>query len=111
MDEDGDLLDYDLAEVRVSQAILRQARRKVLVADAGKLARRAPMRIARIAGGIDPLVRLLLLAMVLATVVPVTGPYRPLAQMVSNGAIFLLFLLNGLRLPREDVLRGIGSIL
>lgn len=46
LDEDGDLLDFDLAEVRVSQAILRQARQRVLVADAGKLARRAPMRIA-----------------------------------------------------------------
>ena len=49
LDEDGDLLDYDLAEVRVSQAILRRARQKVLVADAGKLSRRAPMRIASLA--------------------------------------------------------------
>lgn len=49
LDEDGDLLDFDLAEVRVSQAILRQARRRMLVADAGKLARRAPMRIASLA--------------------------------------------------------------
>jgi solute carrier family 10 (sodium/bile acid cotransporter), member 7 len=60
----------------------------------------------RIAGGIDPLVRLLALAIVLASVVPVTGQYRPVAQAVSNGAIFVLFLLNGLRLPRADVLKG-----
>jgi sodium/bile acid cotransporter 7 len=61
---------------------------------------------ARIVGGIDPLVRLLALAIVLASVVPVTGEYRPIAQGVSNGAIFVLFLLNGLRLPRAEVLKG-----
>jgi sodium/bile acid cotransporter 7 len=60
----------------------------------------------RILGGVDPLVRLLLLAILLASVVPVTAEHRALAQGVSNGAIFLLFLLNGLRLPRDEVLRG-----
>jgi len=65
------------------------------------------MPIARIAGGIDPLVRLLALAIVLASVLPVTAEYRPTAQAVSNGAIFLLFLLNGMRLSRAEVLRGI----
>lgn len=65
------------------------------------------MAFARLAGGIDPLVRLLALAILLASVVPVTAGYRPVAQAVSNGAIFLLFLLNGLRLPRAEVLRGI----
>src|SRR5688500_19716334 len=60
----------------------------------------------RIAGGIDPLVRLLALAIVLASVVPVTGQYRPIAEGVSNGAIFVLLLLNGLRLPRADVVKG-----
>jgi len=57
---------------------------------------------------IDPLVRLLLLAIVLASVLPVHGEGRDAAQAVSNGAVFALFLLNGLRLPRADVLRGIG---
>jgi sodium/bile acid cotransporter 7 len=60
----------------------------------------------RIAGGIDPLVRLLGLAILLASLLPVTGAYRPIAQGISNGAIFVLFLLNGLRLPRAEVLRG-----
>ncbi len=68
------------------------------------------MPLARIAGGIDPLVRLLVLAIVLASVFPVSAQYRPLAQAVSNGAIFLLFLLNGLRLPRAEVLRGIAHM-
>ncbi|KEO50861.1 DeoR/GlpR family DNA-binding transcription regulator [Thioclava pacifica] len=46
LDADGDLLDYDLAEVRVSRTILRQARTKFLVTDASKLARSAPVRLA-----------------------------------------------------------------
>jgi sodium/bile acid cotransporter 7 len=60
----------------------------------------------RVAGGIDPLVRLLALAIVLASIAPVTGAHRPLAEAISQGAIFVLFLLNGLRLPRAEVLRG-----
>ncbi|MGX7925959.1 bile acid:sodium symporter family protein [Tsuneonella sp. HG094] len=57
---------------------------------------------------IDLMVRLLVLAIVLASVLPATGPAREIAQWVSNGAIFLLFFLNGLRLPRSEVVRGIG---
>ena len=68
------------------------------------------MAVARIVGGIDPLVRLLALAIVLASVLPVTAEYRPIAQAVSNSAIFLLFLLNGLRLPRAEVLNGLGHM-
>ena len=56
----------------------------------------------------DPLVRLLLVAIVLASLLPVRGEGKAIAQMVSNSAVFLLFLLNGLRLPRAEVLRGIG---
>lgn len=46
IDGDGDLLDYDLAEVRVSRAILSQARAAFVVSDHLKLARSAPARIA-----------------------------------------------------------------
>lgn len=49
LDATGDLLDYDLAEVGVSQTILRHARAACLVADTSKLARRAPVRIASLA--------------------------------------------------------------
>ncbi|MCX5477746.1 DeoR/GlpR family DNA-binding transcription regulator [Kaistia geumhonensis] len=49
LDEEGDLLDFDLAEVRVSKAIIRQARRAFLVADASKLGRTAPARLASLA--------------------------------------------------------------
>jgi DeoR family glycerol-3-phosphate regulon repressor len=46
LDEEGDLLDFDVQEVGVSQAILGQARRSVLVTDHSKLRRSAPVRIA-----------------------------------------------------------------
>ncbi|PKP68906.1 MAG: DeoR family transcriptional regulator [Alphaproteobacteria bacterium HGW-Alphaproteobacteria-4] len=49
LDASGDLLDYDLAEVGVSQTIVRHAHATALVADASKLARRAPVRIASLA--------------------------------------------------------------
>jgi sodium/bile acid cotransporter 7 len=65
---------------------------------------------AAIMGGIDPLVRLLLVAIVLASLFPAAGPARAVAQGVSYVAIFVLFLLNGLRLPRQDVWRGLGHV-
>ena len=58
---------------------------------------------------IDPMVRLLALAIVLATLLPATGAGRDAAQLVSNMAVFLLFFLNGMRLSRTEVARGIGN--
>ncbi|MFN3525104.1 MAG: DeoR/GlpR family DNA-binding transcription regulator [Paracoccus sp. (in: a-proteobacteria)] len=49
LDRDGDLLDFDIQEVGVSQTILRQSRRTFLVADHSKLKRSAPARIASLA--------------------------------------------------------------
>jgi DeoR family transcriptional regulator, glycerol-3-phosphate regulon repressor len=49
IDPDGDLLDFDIHEVGVSQAVLRQSRRAFLVTDHSKLARSAPARIASLA--------------------------------------------------------------
>ncbi len=48
LDPDGDILDYDLQEVGVSQAILNHSRRRILVADHSKFRRRAPARITRL---------------------------------------------------------------
>ncbi len=45
MDENGDLLDFDVEEVGVSQTIIAQSRRCILVADHSKLRRTAPVRI------------------------------------------------------------------
>ena len=48
IDEEGALLDFDYREVRVSQAIMENARRVILVADRLKLERTAPVRIGHI---------------------------------------------------------------
>jgi DeoR family glycerol-3-phosphate regulon repressor len=48
IDPDGSLLDYDMREVRVAQAIIANAQSVILVSDATKFQRRAPMRIAHI---------------------------------------------------------------
>lgn len=68
------------------------------------------MIVSRLLSGVDPLVRLLLLAIALATLVPVTGEARGAAQAISNSAVFLLLLLNGLRLPRAEVRRGLTNL-
>ena len=49
LDQDGDILDFDLDEVSVSRAIIRHSRRVLLVADHTKFARSAPARIASVA--------------------------------------------------------------
>lgn len=59
---------------------------------------------------IDPMVRLILAAMLLASLLPATGAVRGVVQGVADVAIFLLFLLYGLKLARADVLAGIGNL-
>jgi len=46
LDADGDILDFDIEEVGVSQTIIAQSRQCFLVADHSKLNRHAPVRIA-----------------------------------------------------------------
>ncbi len=48
IDADGTLLDFDIREVQVSQAIIASARRVMLVADGSKFLRSAPVRIAHL---------------------------------------------------------------
>lgn len=45
IDETGSLLDYDYQEVRVTQAIIAQAKKTILVADNTKFERHAPVEI------------------------------------------------------------------
>lgn len=45
IDGDGSLLDYDFREVQVARAIIENARQVILVADATKFERSAPVRI------------------------------------------------------------------
>ena len=49
LSEDGDALDFDFREVRVAQAVMRLARRSILLADHSKFSRSASVRIGRIA--------------------------------------------------------------
>ncbi len=49
IDDAGEFLDYDLREVRVTQAIIRQARSVILVADSMKLKRSAPVKVGTLA--------------------------------------------------------------
>lgn len=63
----------------------------------------------RMISRIDPLVRLIALALILASFLPVRGEGRDIAQAISSGAIFILFFLNGVRLPRAEVIRSIGN--
>lgn len=49
VDEDGDLLDFDMQEVAVSQTIMAQSRKVFLVADHSKFKRSAPARIGSLA--------------------------------------------------------------
>jgi sodium/bile acid cotransporter 7 len=55
------------------------------------------------------MVRLITAAILLASVLPVEGPARAVAQVVSNAAVFILFLLYGLRLSRREVLAGLSN--
>lgn len=49
LDEDGAMLDFDYHEVRVARAIMENARSVMLVADAMKFTRAAPVRIGSLA--------------------------------------------------------------
>ena len=48
IEQDGAVLDYDIREVRIAQAIIKNARAVILVADAMKFQREAPVRIGNI---------------------------------------------------------------
>jgi len=49
IDDDGSLLDFDYQEVRVSQAIIDNARQVFLAADSSKFGRNAVVRLGSIA--------------------------------------------------------------
>ena len=49
IDQDGALLDFDYREVRVSRAIIENARQVILVADRLKFERKAPVRLGHLA--------------------------------------------------------------
>ena len=58
----------------------------------------------------DPMLRLLALALVLAAFLPATGEARWVAQRAADVGIFVLFLLNGMRIRRAEVASGAGKL-
>jgi DeoR family glycerol-3-phosphate regulon repressor len=76
LDEDGTLLDFDWREVRVTQRIIANARKVVLVCDALKFARTAPVRIAHVSQ--------------LAAVVTDAPPPERFAAACAEGGVQLL---------------------
>ncbi len=57
----------------------------------------------------DRFVPVLLATVLLATLLPVKGTMVPFAGGVATGAVVLLFLLHGIRLPREEVLGALAN--
>ncbi len=57
----------------------------------------------------DPMIAVLLIATALALVLPAGGEARDTAQLISNIAIFLLFLVNGMRIARGEIAKGLAN--
>ncbi|WP_428027679.1 bile acid:sodium symporter family protein [Altererythrobacter sp.] len=54
----------------------------------------------------DPMIAVLAIATALAFIWPAEGELRGKAQQIASVAIFLLFLVNGMRIARGEILRG-----
>jgi len=65
---------------------------------------------ARLAILSDPMIAVLVIATALAAILPASGAARGLAQFVSNAAIFVLFLVNGMRIARGEIARGLVNL-
>ena len=57
----------------------------------------------------DPMIAVLAIATIAAIVLPAAGESRETARLVSNIGIFLLFLVNGMRIARGEILRGFAN--
>lgn len=57
----------------------------------------------------DRFILVLIAAMALASVAPVGGEAASTASLVSSAAVFIVFLLHGIRLPRAEVVRGVAD--
>ena len=58
----------------------------------------------------DRFIWLLLLAVVFALFVPVSGNRVPVGSLVSSIGIFVIFLLHGIRLERAEVIAGLRNV-
>lgn len=58
----------------------------------------------------DPMLRMLAVAIALAAILPATGAARSLTQLAANIGIFVLFLLNGMRIRRSEIVAGTANL-
>lgn len=57
----------------------------------------------------DPMITVLVIATALALLLPATGEAHNIASTVSNTGIFILFLVNGMRIRRSEIARGLAN--
>ena len=57
----------------------------------------------------DRFIWILIATIALASLLPVRGSDVATANLVSSGAVFLIFLLHGIRLPRAEVVAGVRN--
>jgi sodium/bile acid cotransporter 7 len=57
----------------------------------------------------DPMIAVLGIATALALVLPAAGEARGIATTISNSGIFVLFLVNGMRIRRAEIARGLAN--
>jgi sodium/bile acid cotransporter 7 len=57
----------------------------------------------------DPMIAVLVIATGLALILPAAGAARATATTVSNAAIFVLFLVHGMRIRRSEIARGLAN--
>lgn len=57
----------------------------------------------------DRFIWILIATIALASLLPVRGGQVAVANLVSSGAVFLIFLLHGIRLPQGEVLAGLRN--
>jgi solute carrier family 10 (sodium/bile acid cotransporter), member 7 len=55
----------------------------------------------------DPMVAVLVVATLAAMLLPAAGEWRDVATSVSNAGIFVLFLVNGMRIRRSEIAHGL----
>jgi len=67
------------------------------------------MMLRRLSVFADPMILTLLVALSVAALLPVAGHSAQMAREVSNIGVFVLFLLNGMRIPRREIARGLAN--
>ncbi len=58
----------------------------------------------------DPMIAVLVIATALALIAPAAGEARAIATTVSNTGIFVLFLVNGMRIRRSEIAHGLANL-